>query len=429
MSRRADESASTVAEVARGHSAAALRVPRSLSTFTSLRHHNYRLLWIGSLAGNTGDWMDQVVLNWLVWSLTHDPVALAALNAARALPLLAFTLVGGALADRVERRRLLQATQAGGLLLALLLAALVGAGIVQVWQILVIGTLRGVLRAFNQPTRQALISELVPRADLMNAIALHSATANLTRILGASLGGLLIGLIGAAGCFLLNGLTFLVMIVALARMALPARPPVTGQRPLLRAVGEGLGYIGREPVLRGLMITGLVPMVFGMPYLALLPVFADEVLQVGTTGYGTMVALTGVGAMAGALTVASLGHIRRKGALMLVVLASFGLLLALFALTTWAPLALALLVGIGAAATSYTAINNTLLQAHAADEMRGRVLSVFHLDRGLVPLGTMGAGLAAGAIGAPLALAVMGLLVVLLAAVVALRAPALRHLD
>jgi MFS family permease len=401
----------------------------SLSTFASLRHPNYRLLWIGSLAGNTGDWMDQVVLNWLVWSLTRNPVDLAILNATRALPLLGFALVGGALADRVERRRLLQLTQIAGMALALLLAVLVGAGVVQVWQIFVIGTGRGILRAINQPTRQALISELVPRADLLNAVALNSATMNLTRIGGGALGGLLITLIGAAACFALNAFTFVVMIVALARMTLPPRPSVAHHAPLLRAVGDGIGYIAGRPVLRDLVVTGLAPMVFGMPYMALLPIFADEVLGIGNTGYGLMVALTGVGALAGALTVASLGEVRRRGRLMLAVMGGFGLMLVAFALTSWPPLALALLVGVGAAATGYNAVNNTLLQAHASDEMRGRVMSVFHLDRGLVPLGTLAAGIAAGIVGAPVAVALMGLTVAVLAALVAARSPALRRLD
>jgi MFS family permease len=429
MRRRADGPAIGAAGVAGAAGATTTRPGRVLPTFAALRHRNYRLLMIGTLAGHTGDWMDQVVLNWLVWSLTHNPVDLAILNACRALPSLAFALVGGALADRFDRRRLLQATQLAGLALALLLAALVGAGLVQLWQVFAVAALRGVVRAFNLPTRQALISELVPRDDLMNAVALNSATANLTRIMGAALGGILVGLIGVAACLLLNALTFAVMIAALARMTLPPRPAATGHAPLLRAVGDGLRYIGREPALRGLVLTGLAPMVFGMPYLALLPVFADEVLQVGAGGYGAMVAMTGVGAVVGALVVASLGRFRRKGALMLAVLAGFGLLLTLFALSRWAPLSLALLVGVGGAATAYNTINNTLLQGHSDDEMRGRVLSVFHLDRGLVPLGTLAAGLAAGVIGTPAALATMGLIVVALAAAVALRAPVVRSLE
>lgn len=406
-----------------------LRSPRGWPVFASLRHRNYLLLWIGSLFSNTGDWMDQVALNWLVWSLTHDPFALGLLNACRALPILGFTLFGGALADRVERRRLLQSTQSLGMVLAFVLAGLVWFGAVQFWQVLAIGTLRGVLLSFNQPTRQALISELVPRADLLNAVALHSATINTTRVFGGALAGVLIGIVGVAGCFFLNGLSFVAVIWALAVMAIPPHPAGRARGGILRSVGEGLAYIRRDPALAGLVLAGLVPMVFGMPYMALLPVFADQVLGISNEGYGLMVALTGVGALAGALSVAALGAFRRKGQLMLAVMTGFGLMLILFALSDWAPLSLLLLLGVGCGSTTYLALNNTLLQLHSSEEMRGRVMSVFFLNRGLVPFGTMLAGFAAGAVGAQLTVAAMGGVIVVLALTIALRAPVIRALE
>jgi MFS family permease len=408
-----------------------LLAPRHWPVFAALRHRNYFLLWVGSLVSNTGDWMDQIALNWLVWAMTRDPVALGTLNACRALPILGFTLFGGALADRLERRRLLQGTQSLGMALAFVLAALVWAGAVQLWQVFLIGALRGVLLSFNQPTRQALISELVPRADLLNAVALSSATINMTRIFGGALGGLLIGVVGVAGCFALNGLSFVAVIAMLALMHIPPRPAAGGRdgAGLLRAVGAGLRYIRADPALAGLMLAGLAPMIFGMPYLSLLPVFADEILRVGNEGYGFMVALTGVGALAGALTVAALGEGRRKGRLMLVVMAGFGLMLTLFALSRWTPLSLTLLLGVGCGSTGYLALNNTLLQVNSSEEMRGRVMSVFFLNRGLVPLGTMLAGFAAGSLGAPRTVALMGLVVVILALAIALLVPALRRLE
>lgn len=398
--------------------------------FASLRHRNYFLLWLGSLFGNTGDWMDQVALNWLVWQLSHDPVALATLNACRALPILAFTLFGGALADRVERRRLMQSTQTFAMVLAFALAWLVWSGRVELWQIYLIGALRGTMMSVNQPTRQALISELVPRESLMNAVALNSATMNLTRISGGALAGVLIGLVGVAGCFFLNGLSFLVVIGALALMFIPARP--AGWRPkdrgILRSVGAGLGYIRRDPALLGLVLTGLVPMVLGMPYMSLLPIFADQVLGIGNEGYGFMVAMTGLGALVGALTVASTPHARRRGRAMLLVMVGFGTMLALFSLSNWAPLSFALLLGVGCGSTSYIAVNNTLLQTYASDEMRGRVMSVFFLNRGLVPLGTMLAGVSARLIGPQHTVTIMGLSVVTLALIIGARVQSLRDL-
>lgn len=403
--------------------------PRDWAVFAALRHRNYFLLWLGSLVSNTGDWMDQVALNWLVWQLTKDPAALGLLNACRGLPILAFTLVGGALADRFERRRLLQSTQLLGMALALILAGLVWTGAIEFWQVLVLGTLRGVFLSFNQPTRQALVSELVPPADLLNAVALNSATINMTRVFGGALGGVLIGLFGVAGCFLLNGLSFIAVIWALALMEIPARPADRSRQGIVRAVGAGLSYIRGEPALAGLVLAGLVPMVFGMPYLTLLPIFADQVLQVGNLGYGFMVAVTGVGALAGALTVASLRDFRHKGRLMLAVMTGFGAMLVLFALSDWTPLSLVLLLGVGCGSTGYIAVNNTLLQVNSTAEMRGRVMSVFFLNRGLVPLGTMLAGFAAGVIGAPLTVAVMGGVVIVLALTIAVRVPVIRALE
>jgi MFS transporter, DHA1 family, staphyloferrin A biosynthesis exporter len=402
--------------------------PTRRRVFASLRHRNYFLLWVGSLISNTGDWMDQVALNWLVWGLTHDPLHLAVLNACRALPILAFTLFGGALADRVERRRLMQSTQTFAMLLAFALAILVQTGLVQLWQVFTIGALRGVMMSFNQPTRQALISELVPRQDLMNAVALNSATLNMTRVFGGSLGGLLIGLVGVAGCFYLNGLSFIAVIGALALMEIPARPAVRRQASIVRSVGEGLGYIRSQPALAGLVLAGLVPMVFGMPYMSLLPIFADAVLHISNEGYGFMVALSGAGALVGSLAVASLGDFQRKGRLMLAVMTGFGAMLILFSLSHWPPLSLLLLLGVGCGSTTYIAVNNTLLQVNASDEMRGRVLSVFFLNRGLVPLGTMLAGLTARFVGAPLTVSIMGAVVVVLALTLMIRVPVVREL-
>lgn len=405
------------------------RSPHRWPAFAALGHRNYLLLWIGNLISNTGDWMDQVALNWLVWTLTHNPVDLATLNACRALPILVFTLFGGALADHVERRRLMQLTQVFAMALAFILAILVWASVVQLWQVFFIGILRGVTMSVLQPTRGALVSELVPREILMNAVALNTATLNMSRVLGGMLGGVLIGLVGVTGCFLFNGFSFVVVIWALALMRLPIRQGTRQHKGLAHSVLEGLRYIRGEPALLGLMLAGLAPMVFGMPYMSLLPIFADSVLQISNEGYGLMVAFSGIGALTGALMVASLTNFRRRGQLMLAVMAAFGLALLLFSMSSWTPLSLALLLGVGGGSTGYVAITASLLQTHASDEMRGRVMSVFLLNRGLVPLGTMLAGLAAQLVGAPLTIAMMGVIVMVLALIIARRIPVLHQLG
>lgn len=397
--------------------------------FASLSHRNYRLYWIGSLVANTGDWMDQIAIGWLIWQLTGSSAYLGIMAFCRAFPILLFTLFGGAIADRFERRRVMQLTQTFAMLLALLLALLVYTDVVTVWMVLAIAALRGVMLSVNLPTRQALLSDIVDRDNLANAIALNSATLNLTRVFGGSLGGVGITLIGVSGVFLLNGLSFIILIVALAAMTIPPMTAPKVRKNVMRSIAEGLSYVRHTETLRSLTILALVPMIFGMPYMSLLPVFADDVLGIGNEGYGVLVSLTGVGAMVGALTVAAMNSYRKRGQLMLYIMIGFGAMLLLFSQTPSPLLAGVLLLGVGACQTGYMAFNTTLLQTHASDEMRGRVMSVFFLNRGLVPLGTIGAGFAAEFIGAPWTVTIMASVVIILALLTLIRVPHVREVP
>ena len=399
------------------------------AVFAALRHRNYRLYWIGALVANTGDWMDQVAFAWLMWELTNSAGYLGLLAFFRGIPILIFTLFGGALADRFERRRLLQVTQSFAMLLALLLALLVATGVVQIWQVLAIATLRGVMMSVNLPTRQALLSDIVDRQHLSNAIALNSATRNVTRIVGGSLGGLLITLVGTAGVFLLNGLSFIILIVALAAMTIPPLVLTGPRQTILRSIGDGFAYLRGHETLRTLMILALAPMIFGMPYITLLPVFADDVLGIGNEGYGLLLSCTGVGALVGALTVAIMGDYRRRGQLLLFIMIWYGAMLVLFSRSTTPLLSYLLLFGVGAGQTGYLAFNMTLLQTHASDEMRGRVISFFYLNRGLVPLGTVAAGVAAEVFGVQATVTAMGLAVVGLGLMTLWRVPRVRGVE
>ncbi|HEX5166868.1 MAG TPA: MFS transporter, partial [Thermomicrobiales bacterium] len=397
--------------------------------FASLRHRNYRLYWIGSLVANTGDWMDQIAIGWLIWELTGSSAYLGIMAFCRAFPILLFTLFGGAIADRFERRRVMQGTQSFAMVLALLLALLVYTDVVQVWMVLAIAALRGVMLSVNLPTRQALLSDIVDRDHLSNAIALNSATLNLTRVFGGSLGGLGITLVGVSGVFLLNGLSFIILIVALAMMTIPPTTAPKASKNVIRSIGEGLSYVRHHTTLRSLTMLALVPMIFGMPYMSLMPVFADEVLGIGNEGYGLLVSLTGVGALCGALSVAALNDYRKRGRLMLFIMVGFGAMLLLFSRSSWPLVSGALLLGVGACQTGYMAFNTTLLQTHASDEMRGRVMSVFFLNRGLVPLGTIGAGFAAEFIGAQWTVTIMASVVILLALLTIARVPQVREVE
>ncbi len=241
---------------------AGARLPAALQ---SLRHRNYRLLWVGTLISNSGDWMDQIALNWLVYQLSGSPVQLALLNLCRLTPIFIFTLLGGVIADRVERRRLLSTTQLVAMLLAIVLATLTATGLVQIWMVLLIAIGRGIVLSFNQPARQSLISELVPREDLRNAIALNSATLNLTRVVGPTIGGLLIATVGVAGAFYLNAASFLGVLYALALMRFPERPARAATAGVLADLVGGLSYIASRPALRTLVVLALAPFILGMP--------------------------------------------------------------------------------------------------------------------------------------------------------------------
>jgi MFS family permease len=364
-----------------------------------------------------------------MWELTNSAGYLGLLAFFRGIPILLFTLFGGALADRFERRRLLQGTQSFAMLLALVLSLLVYAGVVQVWQVLAIAALRGVMMSVNLPTRQALLSDIVDREHLANAIALNSATRNVSRIVGGSLGGLLITLVGTAGVFLLNGLSFIILIVALAAMTIPPLVHTGPPQTILRSIGDGFAYLRGHETLLTLMILALAPMVFGMPYISLLPVFADDVLGIGNEGYGLLLSCTGVGALAGALIVASMGDYRRRGQLLLFIMVWYGALLVLFSRSTTPLLSYLLLFGVGAGQTGYLAFNMTLLQTHASDEMRGRVISFFYLNRGLVPLGTVAAGVAAELFGVQVTVTAMGAMVAGLGLLTLWRAPRVREVE
>ena len=405
---------------------AARRLPAALQ---SLRHRNYRLLWIGTLISSSGDWMDQIALNWLVYQLSGSAVQLAILNLARLAPIFVFTLVGGVVADRWERRRLLFTTQFVAMVLAFILATLTVTGVVRIWMVILIAIGRGIVLSFNQPARQSLISELVPRGDLKNAIALNSATLNLTRVLGPTIGGVLIATVGVAGAFYLNAASFLAVLYALALMRFPDRLPRTTHGSMLAELAGGIGYLLKRPTLRNLVLLALVPMVLGMPYMTMLTVFASDVLKVGGGGLGVLTACTGTGAVIGALWVAGNAHRTRLGPLMFYGLMGFGAALVAFSLSPWFWLSVPALVAVGAGQQVYMSSNNALIQTNVEEEYRGRIVSTLFLNRSMVPLGTILAGVGTQLFGVQATTAVMAAGLLLLAVSVSRLAPTARELD
>lgn len=406
-----------------------IRLPAALA---SLRYRNYRLLWMGQLVSSSGDWMDQVALNWLVVSQLYDgreaALPVAVLNASRLVPILVFTPIGGVLADRMERRRLMMSTQASAMVMALVLATLVATGLVEFWMVLVIAIGRGVMLSFNMPARQSLISELVPPEALMNAIALNSATINLTRVAGPLIAAIFfVTPLGIPGAFYFNGFSFIAVLIGLAIMEIPPHPPRV-RRGMLSELAGGFSYINRSVVLRTLVVLATVPMIFGMPYQAMAAIVAKDVLGTGGEGFGLLTAATGVGAVGGALTVASLPSDARKGRLMLIGLCCFSLSIIAFAASSWFVASIVAMAAVGVSQQIYLASNNTLLQLHAEDEYRGRVMSTLFLSRGMVPLGTLMAGVLTTLVGVQWALGSMASVLLVLALLTARAVPRVRTL-
>lgn len=399
-------------------------------TFSSLRHLDYRYLWTGTMLMSAGQWIQQITLGWLLYDLTGSSVLLGALNGLRALPFLVSSPIAGVAADRMDRRKILINTQFVLLVTALGMGTLVASGLLQVWHLFLFTLITGAAWAFNEPVRQTLVPNLVPKEDLMNAVALHSAGFNLTKVIGPALGGLLIALFGAAGNFFVQGLAYAGVLVTLYVMHVPPTPVQARQSSVVANLKEGFAYVWSTPIVLALMVADMVPRIFAVPYQALMPVFQKDVLGVGPEGLGMLMAAPGVGAVLSTLLLASIAHsFRRKGLLVLGGLISLGVFLILFSRTTSFPLALVILVAVGGCQIMFMATVNAMVQMTVPDALRGRVMSLYMLDRGLMPAGSLMAGVTAHFIGAPATVSLMGLIVIVLAVLVAWRVPLIRRLK
>lgn len=380
-------------------------------TFSALVDYpNYRLYWLGALASNVGTWTQMVAQGWLVYDLTGSTFYLGLVGFATAIPSLFLSLVGGVLADRFERRRLMIFTQAGAMITALLLAYLTISGQVTVWHILAIAFIAGVVNALNVPIRQTIISDLVPRDALLNAIALNSAQFQTSRTLGPAVAGLIVAAVGPGWCFFINGLSFLAVIGALVAMKLPPLEPVQRKTSMRKNLADGIRYVRRDPVILSLVGLATVPSFFGMPYSQLMPAFASSVLHVGAEGLGFLMSCAGLGALVGALAVASLGKGAPRGLLLLGAIIAFGSALAVFAGSQLFAVSALMLVMVGTSSMAYNALNQTFLQTLSEDAMRGRVMSILTVATfGLQPLGTLILGSAASVVGPQLAVVTGGL--------------------
>ncbi len=398
--------------------------------FASLRHADYRYLWTGTLMMSTGQWVQQVTLGWLLYDLTGNSMLLGALNGLRALPFLVTGPMAGVAADRMDRRKLLLYTQWVLIITAILMGALVASPFLHVWHIFLFTLITGVAWTITEPVRMSMIPSVVPKRDLANAIALNSGGFNLMKVIGPALGGAMIAWFGAADNFFVQGIAYIGVLAMIYLMHIPPHSAEAKRATAFANLKEGVAYVWSTPAVLALMMLAYVPRVFAVPYQTLMPVFQKDVLHVGPEGLGLLMAAPGVGAVIAVLTLASLGHrIKRQGLLLVGSIVILGFFLIVFSQLTSLPLALITLVIAGAFQMFFLASTATMLQLVVPDELRGRVMSLYMLDRGFMPAGALFAGTAAHFIGAPMTVATMGAIVILLTLLVAWRIPAIRTLE
>jgi MFS family permease len=402
-----------------------------LQIFSSLRHRDYRYLWTGTLMMSAGQWVQQVTLGWLIYDLTGNAMLLGALNGLRALPFLITGPMAGVAADRMDRKKLLLRTQWVLVATAILFGALVWSPFLQVWHIFLFTLITGVAWTITEPVRMSMIPNVVPKGDLANAIALNSGGFNLMKVLGPALGGALIAWFGAAENFFVQAVAYSGVLAMIYWMHIPPhRSSATKSATAFANLKEGFAYVWSTPAVLALMTLAYVPRVFAVPYQTLMPVFQKDVLKIGPEGLGLLMAAPGVGALIAVLTLASLGNrVKRQGLFLLASIVVLGFFLMVFSQITWFPLALVALVIIGLFQMFFLASTATILQMIVPDALRGRVLSLYMLDRGFMPLGAMFAGTTAHFIGAPFTVMIMGAMVIILTGIVAWRIPAIRRLE
>ena len=381
----------------------------------ALLSRDFRILWLGAFTSTIGTWMQKIAQSWLVLSLTGSAWYLGLDSFLGELPILLFTLVGGVIADRHNRRLLLISSQVVQLSSAALLAGLVWFDVVRIWHVLLLSCLTGLAQAFGGPAYQSLVPSLVPKQDLPNAIALNSIQFNLSRVIGPVLAGLALASVGIAACFGLNALSFLAVIAALSILRVPhVRPP--SPKPMLTEMQGGLRYVRNDPTLVSLIIVAAASTFLGLPMQTFMPVLAQQVFGEGVDTYSRMMSFSGAGAVTGALVVAWLGRFDGMGRVLLVLQAVFSLLVIAIAWSRSMPLTYLLLFAAGVSTIITTSLVTSLVQLVAPDHMRGRVLSIYMVAfRGGMPLGSLVSGALVSRVGLPLVLTVNGALLCLAA--------------
>ena len=388
--------------------------------FRALRQRNFRLFWFGQMISLVGTFMQSIGQAWLVLQLTHSALQIGIVGALQALGLLLFSLFGGVFADRWPKRRILLITQSLAMLQALALWRLIDTHTIQLWHLYILAALLGLTNSLDRPTRQAFVAEMTGREDLPNAIALNSSLSNLTRIVGPSLGGVIIAISGVQSLFLLNGLSYVAVLLSLAlihtdelHIAPRSQTDASQRMSVWRSIREGFSYIWATPTVALLIVVVGTVLLFGSNFNVILPLFATVVLRAGATGFGFLSGAFSVGSLLAALWLAWSGR-RPTTRGVLIGAVVFCLLEVVFALSRSYPLSLALIAGVGCAETAFAEFAFMVLQTAAPDHLRGRVMSVTVLFfDGSVPLGYVLTGWLANRNGAPTALLICAALALL----------------
>lgn len=400
-----------------------------LSTFSALRHRDYRLFWTGSLVSLVGTWMQSTAQSYLVWELTGSALATGLTVLFFSLPSTVLSLLGGVVADRIDRRKLVLTTQFLFMLQSAAMTGLTLAGTIEVWQIYLLALGNGIVMAFDSPGRQSMLPSLVEREDLSNAIALNSTVFNASRVVGPPIAGIVYAAAGPAWCFAVNTVSFAAILYVLWIIRPRWGGPSVTQATLWRNLAEGVNYARTHPIERTLLLLVSLVGTFAFTYVVLMPVVASRVLGGGPAENGYLLGAAGVGATLGGLMVATLRP-RRPGKLIV----SFGyaavLCLIAFSLSRHLVLSMVLSVGIGGSVMAFLATCNATIQSHVPDALRGRIMSLYTLALiGSGPLNSLIAGVLGNVLGAPWTIALSGLVMGLAVGVIAWRNRAVVELD
>lgn len=399
-------------------------------TFSSLRYPNYRLWFWGQLVSLFGTWMQATAQGFLVYELTHSSAYLGFVGFAAGVPTWLFMAYGGVVADRVRRRRLLIVTQTAMMILAFILAGLTFMRVVRPWHIILLAFLLGVANAFDAPARHAFVPEMVDREDLTNAIALNSTIFNSATAVGPAVAGITYALFGPAWCFTINGLSFIAVIVALLLMKLKPLPLAVSISSPWQDLKEGFRYVLSHPMIRTLAVLVMATSLFGTSFAVLIPAWAVKILHGDATTNGWLQSARGIGALCGALLIASLGRFTFKGRLLTLGTFAFPVLLLAFSFVRWLPASLTVIFVVGGANLFIFNLANALVQTLVIDSLRGRVMGLYSLTFfGFLPVGALWIGMIAEHFGEPAAIVVNATIMLFFSTLIWMVGPRLRELE